>query len=629
MGFKIKRILFVLILLFNITCLFAQIEQNTPNPPPPPPPNSQEPAPEVPPVASLEEQQPQSVNEPDRTMSSSVEISSPNEAPSEANDKGVKFNKEKISLDLKGVDVIELFRILSQKMGLTIVPTKNVSGRLNIFLNNLSFNDVLDVVLISQDLASDRKGDIINIMTSAEYERLYGKKYNEKRKFANVKLNYAKPSTVFNVLGQIKSDVGRVVVDEGTGNILLIDIPEKLKFMEDTISSLDRPPETQIFDIKYAKPADIKTQLSSVITSGTGELYVDERSGKVMVSDLPGKMKKIKKMFKAIDEPSTQVFIEAEILQITLRKEYQRGGINWERVFQGSDGFDLKGVFPIAASFSPNPALSAAANLLMTVGTVSQDRYHFTMQLLETFGETKVLSRPRITAISGQEAKVMVGSREAYVSQTQSQSDVTTITSENIQFIDVGVKLNVVPIINADGFITMKIKPEVSSVRETLTTALKSTVPIVETAEAETTVKVKDGTMIMIAGLMKDEKHKGTTGVPWLAKIPILGAFFGSRATQNKRTEIIIFLTPHLVTGDVSISDKEKERIFSSKTIPSEMQSDIAELNAASAERRQKKSPAKTSAEALNKEAMQEKVLAGEEKAKNVDIQEKMKGIKK
>lgn len=493
----------------------------------------------------------------------------------ESAEDGIKLDKEKISLDLKGVDIIELFRILSQKMNLTIVPTKSVAGRVNIFLNNLSFQDALDVVLISQDLASDRKGNIVNVMTSSEYDRLFGKKYNEKRKFSSVKLTYAKPSTVFNVLGQIKSDIGRVIVDESTGTIFLIDIPEKIKLMEDTISALDRVPEVQVFDIKYAKPADMKTQLSAAITSGTGELIVDERASKMVISDLPDKMKKLKKIIRALDEPSRQVFVEAEILEITLKKEYQRGGINWEGVFKKLNGLDFKGTFPIAASFTPSPLLSAA-NLAMSVGTLSSNKYTATMQLLETYGDTKILSRPKIMVVNNQEAKVLVGSREAYVSQSQSQSDVTTVTSENIQFIDVGVKLNVVPTINVDGFINMKIKPEVSSVRETLTTALGSKVPIVETSEAETSVKVKDGTMIMIAGLMRDERHDDTSGIPWIGKIPVIGAFFGSKANQTRRRELIIFLTPYIVSGDRVSPGEEPEKLIPREFLTGDLLEKIA-----------------------------------------------------
>lgn len=483
----------------------------------------------------------------------------------------------KISLDLKGIDILEFFRIASKKMGVTIVPSRGVAGRINIFLNNLSMEDALDVIMLSQDLASEKKGQIINIMTGAEYERLYGQKYNERREVATILLQYAKPSSVFNALGQLKSDIGKIITDEATGTIILIDIPSKIELMKRSVESLDTPPKIEIFDLKYAKPSDIKNQLSSVITTGAGELYVDERSGKVVVSDLPEKMGKIRQMLEALDQPVPQVTIEAEIVQITLNKEFQRQ-INWEKIFRGRayDGLDIIGTFPVSPSFTPSPDL-ATSSLKATVGTLAEDNYTATFKFLETFGEAKVLSSPRITVMNNQEAKVLVGTREAYITSTQSQAETTTITSENVEFIDVGVKLNLFPTINKDGYITIKIKPEVSRVSSTITTEAGSRVPIVETSEAETVVKVRDGSMILIAGLMKEEKRDDSSGIPGLSRLPFVGALFNSKAKQKKTTELIIFLRPHITTGDKVPTGTELEELLPADSIPRRLQDVILE----------------------------------------------------
>ncbi|MCX5697208.1 MAG: hypothetical protein NTU54_04475 [Candidatus Omnitrophica bacterium] len=522
----------------------------------------------------------QPVSEPNASPEANAPIERVDTAPSGANasplpeeaiKEGVKIDKERISLDLKGIDINELFRILSLKMGVTIVPAKTVSGRINIFLNNLTFEDALDVIMLSQDLACERKEGIINIMTASDYEHLYGKKFNEKREFKSLRLNYAKPSAVFSAISQVKSDVGKIIVDEGTGVVLLIDIPEKLELMEKTIKDLDKPPQTEIFDIKYAKPADLKTQLASAITPGTGEVFVDERSTKAVISDLPDKMKKIRRMVSAFDAETRQVFIEAEIMQITLKSEYQRG-INWEQLMESPSwkGLDFKGTYPVSPSFSPSPTLTGS-NLQMAIGALAVDYFTATIKMLESFGNTRILSRPRLAVINNQEAKILVGSREAYVTQSQSQAESTTVTSESVQFVDVGVKLDIVPQINKDGYITMKIKPEVSSVRETLTTALNSKIPIVDTSEAETTVKVKDGTMIMIAGLMKEDRREDKNGFPFLSKIPVLSLMFGARADQNKKTELVIFITPHIMSGDALVKNSEPEKFIPPEMMPDDM----------------------------------------------------------
>ena len=467
---------------------------------------------------------------------------------------------QRISLDLKGIDINEFLRILSVKMGVTIVPTKSVTGRVNIFLNNLTFEDALDVVLFSQDLACEKHGKIINIMTAAEYERSYGRKYNEKRQFRSFKLAYTKPSVVFEALGQIKSDIGKIIVDETSGAIFLIDIPEKLDLMAATILKLDKPPIVEIFELRYSKPADVKAQLAAVVTQGIGSVYVDERSHKIVVSDLPEKMKKIREMIQAFDEPTRQVFIEGEIVQVTLKNEYLRG-IDWQKIMGGAlNNMNISGTFPVASSFTASPNLGTD-QLKMSVGTLASDKYTAAVQFLETLGDTKILSQPRIAVTNNQEANIMVGSREAYVTQSLSQGQNTTVTSENIQFTDVGVKLKVEPSISDDGYVVLKIKPEVSSVREVITTALGSRIPIVETSQAETVVKVKDGTMIMIAGLMKEEKREDTTGVPVLSKIPFIGAAFGAKAKQKKKTELIIFITPRIIAGNTPVPGLEADHI--------------------------------------------------------------------
>ena len=169
----------------------------------------------------------------------------------------------------------------------------------------------------------------------------------------------------------------------------------------------------------------------------------------------------------------------------------------------------------------------------------------------------------------------MVGKRDAYVTQALSQTDASTVTSESIEFIDVGVKLNVTPTINDDGFVILRIKPEVSSVADIITTTLGSPIPIIETAEAETVVKVKDGTMIMIAGLIKEELRRDLKGIPVLSSIPVFGAFFGSKNKQLVKTELIVVITPWLITGESPPPGTEPEKWIPQKLMPEQVRKNI------------------------------------------------------
>ena len=460
-------------------------------------------------------------------------------------------SQERISLDLKGIDIIDFFKILSLKTGLTIVPQAGVKGRINLFLNNVRFEDILDIVLINNNLACERMGNIISVMTADQYYSLYGKRYEEKRNVKSIKLNYAKPVDVFNTLSQLKSDIGKIIVDESSATVVLVDIPEKIEIMAMMIKQLDQPPEAEVMTLKYAKAKDLEAQVSKIVTTGAGEVTVDERTNKMLVVDLPNKMKYIKRMVRAFDEEPSQVMIEAEIVELSLNQTYQQG-IDWERLFTGLRDLDFKGKFSLNLDSS-----GSGARQEISVGTVGRDHYNTVLQMLQAYGNTKVLSQPRIACVNNQEARILVGAKEAYITQTLSAAQTATTTAESIEYVDVGIKLNLTPTISKDGFVIMKIKPEVSSVREYITTKLGSRIPIITTSEAESVVKVKDGAMIMIAGLSKNFDTESASRIPVLSKVPLLGIFFGNKTKGSsatpKNTELVVFITPRIMSGEPTV----------------------------------------------------------------------------
>ncbi len=459
-----------------------------------------------------------------------------------------------ISLDLKGIDIVELLKILSLKMNVNIVPTKEVTGRVNIFLNNVTLEDALDIILINNALAAVKEKNIITVMPLKQYTQLYGRAYNEPRKVRMYKLKNATPRDVAAALAQLKSEIGKVITDEPSGTVILMDTPENIDVMERVILTLDQAKQTEIFDLKYARAEDMKSQLANVLTGGASEVDLDARTNKIAISDLPGKMEKIKKMVEAFDTETRQVLIEVQIVQISLSDQTQEG-ISWERLFTTGNIRDAS----IASVLPITPAVSSYGQL--SLGTLAQNDFNVVIQALNSFAKTNILSRPRIAAVNNQEATILIGSKEVYFSQTQSQSQVTTTTAESVNFVDVGVKINVTPTITADNYIIMKIRPEVSSVREYKTSPLGSSVPVVETSQAETTVKVKDGAMIMIAGLMKDDVRDTRSRVPFFYKLPVIGWIFGNRNDQRTKTELAVFLTPHIFSGDNAKPDAEKELI--------------------------------------------------------------------
>jgi len=182
------------------------------------------------------------------------------------------------------------------------------------------------------------------------------------------------------------------------------------------------------------------------------------------------------------------------------------------------------------------------------------------IQILKTIGDTNLLSSPRVTAINNQEAKILIGKSQPYATNTVTQTTGTATTGTDIKFIDVGVKLYVTPTITRDGFVTMKIRPEVSS---STTNYLygpvpQTAVPIVETTQAETSISIKDGTTIIIGGLIKDERSDTVNKIPLLGDIPILKTAFSNTDKRVQKQELVILLTPHIITGDTDYLEPPK-----------------------------------------------------------------------
>ena len=454
---------------------------------------------------------------------------------------------KRTTLDLKQMDILAVLKFVAEQSDLNIVPGKNVGGRVTLSLKAVTIQDALDIIALNHELAYVVQNGVIHVMTEADYQRLFGSSFADQRQVKTLYLQYADVTNVATVLGSIKSAVGRVVADGQTRTVVLIDVPEKLQQMVAAVESMDRATqlETQIFELKYGKAVDIKAEVEKALTPKLGAVRVDKRTNTLAVTDLLPHLQEIRRIINAFDRKTREVIIEAKIIEVRLADRFQMG-VDWEVLLKNAKDLDLKHTFPIT------PPLSSFGKI--TVGTLDKDKFKVVLEFLQTVGKTNILSTPQIAVVENEEAKILVGTREAFVTSAVTQTAQAATTAEQITFVDVGLQLRVTPIINAEGFVTMKIKPEVSSVNRFLETASKNQIPIVETSTAETTVMVKDGITIVIAGLMKDETVNATKKVPILGDIPILGAAFRSKDERVAKTELIFFLTPSLISGQESVA---------------------------------------------------------------------------
>ena len=493
---------------------------------------------------------------------------------------------EKVSLDLRNIEAADALRFLAQKGGLNLAVSKNVSGRVQLMLNNVPIRDILDIILITNALAYEKIGDVYYIMSEVEYKDRFGRKFSDTRQVKVFKLKYAVPDQAFALFDVLKSEIGRLLVDPDSGTVLVMDTPQNIEKMEVALKAMEEKRAVKVYPLKYAKATDIEARLKTRLDNKkVGTVTSDERTNSVIVDTLSGRMQDIDSVVASLDTKTREVLIDAKIVKVTLSND-MNAEVQWEglyKQFLGKSEFFLgnHGISALARSgksfvddfvnIAPTttPAQGGKSTLTQNLvfGAVGEDTFETLINFLRTLGEAKILSNPKIAVVSNQEAKILVGSKEAYVTTTTTTSTGGGNTvAENVTFIDVGIQLNVTPTINEDGFVSMKIKPEVSSVASTLTTPSGNKIPILETSTAETTVMVRDGVSILIGGLRRDEKTEDRKKVPLLGDIPILGAPFNSFNKTSQHTELLILITPHIVYGNTLVTGEKKsmDRLFKS-----------------------------------------------------------------
>ncbi len=461
-----------------------------------------------------------------------------------------------ISLDIRDMDVVHFLKFLATEGNLNIVTSKSVAGPVNLLINDVTIGDALEIVLSLNNLAYEVHGNVIKIISNDEYKALHGVNFYDERQTIVYQLKYASPTNVGTMLGNVKSEIGKIIFDDSTGTMIVVDTPEKLEEMDiiieqQEIPTITRilPTVTKVFEFKYADIEDVKDEMAEALTADIGTIRTDVRTNTLIVTDLAHKIEEIKVMVKAFDRKSREVFIEAKIVEVTLADTMQ-WGIDWDKLWQ------LR--YPSAPTpYTIMPEVTLPMSLTafgkITVDTLSSGDLDIVLEVLDTITDTRIISNPHLMVKEGKEAKIEVIEKQPYEEETTTTaSGGTTTSSKTYQWVDVGVSLSVTPTINEDGFVNLLIKPDVSSISTWYGGAAQASgaVPVVKSANAETTVMVKDGVTVIIAGLIKDNKTQSVNKIPFLGDLPILGHAFKKVSDDVRRTETVVFLTPRIVTGE-------------------------------------------------------------------------------
>ena len=313
----------------------------------------------------------------------------------------------------------------------------------------------------------------------------------------------------------------------------------------------------------------------------------------MIVQTLPERMESIGELIRGLDKKTKAVMVDTKIIKLKYRNQLD-SGIEWEGIFNLAKqaGINYIGSYPfsviqksteawksresffnntMASSIGAYPfsgtATEATAGSKVSpgekfhVGIIDKKKdFDVLIKYLQTLGKTKILSNPTLSVVENQEAKIHVGERQAYITtSTTVGSGGTKTTSEEVTYVDVGIQLAITPQINEDGYVIIKVKPEISSIIDYVTSSEGNKIPIIDTSTAETTVIAKDGSTIMLGGLGREEKTESSEQVPILGNIPFLGMFFRSKTQKVERIELIIMLTPVIFEGDKLVSTKDRE----------------------------------------------------------------------
>ena len=297
--------------------------------------------------------------------------------------------------------------------------------------------------------------------------------------------------------------------------------------------------------------ASTATRPQGMLGDLTGQVFVvaDTDTNSLLVLAPPKHFERIKGLIADLDRPIPQVIIKVLIAEVT-HEDTLDIGADTSVLSSGS-----------VSSTLTNFGVGAASGGLITKIIADHKDISVTLRALEGVSKLEVLSRPYILASDNQLSTITVGQEVPFIISSQTTALGQIINT--IQYQDIGIILNVTAHINPDGVVIMDVGPEVSSLTGT-TVPISAGVnaPVFAKRSAQTRVGIKDGQTVVIGGLMGDNNTLNIQGIPFLRKIPGLGALFQRKQNDRTKTELLIFLTPHVATSPLALgpmSDQEKE----------------------------------------------------------------------
>lgn len=465
-------------------------------------------------------------------------------------------------LDASNEDLRTILRALADQYDLNLEIGADVQGRVTTRLKDATLAEALDAVVTRQGYQYELQDNTLRVERAGLQTELYALDFIALSRVGVGTTVIQRRLSGTGVRGTTGTGTGAVGASAGVpgGGSDVIYTVEVTDLWEDIRVSL----EALIFsDVRTANEAGIPQTSSAGITGGAGgrapqansrasedgrRLIVTPMAGTVLVTAPPRILEEVGAYLRTVEAAvQRQVRIEAKFVEVALDRE-RTYGIDWR-------GIQNIGDFSIRAA--PSPSASGAVEFTLSHG---ENSITALLDALDTQGDVRVLSSPSTSTLNNQRAVFKVTTNEIFFALTQ--QPVIGPTGQTIGFnsqvetqqVAVGIVMDVIPQISEDNIITMNVRPLVSSLQEVVEFeqgGALARAPVTSDRELDTVVRVRNGETHVIGGLIQTRTEDVRTGIPLLMDIPLLGRLF-SRTTQiERRTELVIFITPTVIAGAV------------------------------------------------------------------------------
>lgn len=426
----------------------------------------------------------------------------------------------RISLDVRDVPLEDVLSLLAAQSGVNIVADGSTRDeRISLRLRSVTFDSALQVIAQSHDLEVRSVAGVLIVGKSAAMnKRGAGAAGSFAGDTAVIVLLHAQADSVARELAAALPDGAVVVADKASGRIAVSGDPDTLNRAKLLAAAFDVEPNggqtgTVAYRLRYIKASAAAASLKGALADGS--YLADDAQNAIIVTGDPLMQATAARFIRTLDAAAPQVSFEVRVADLIPSTESSNVGIEF-------GGYDLSG-----------QPLSGAATYAFTKDSLALNAR---LNAMMSRGKAQILATPKLVTLNNKEADLLIGETYPVIYYD------ARMGGQQVQFVDVGVKLRLTPTIGADGSIIAEMHPEYSAIQ-----TFVGGYPVIANRKIDSTLRVRDGETIVLGGLLRDIDSETITRVPWLADIPVLGKVFQNRESSRERDEIVFLITPHIL----------------------------------------------------------------------------------